>query len=354
MAAGEVDKLLQRAWKALEAKRPVEAEAILRQGLEDFPAQPEITVTLAEVKLRQKLLAEARQVAETVLRQHPQHGQALYVLGETYRQEKKYDQAVDYLEAAVRAGRSWRFRRQLAQAYLDRGEAGKALEILERHLQEQPQDTAALRQYVYALKKQGGKEAALERLSVYLAEHGEDKEAYRSYVRLLTEAWPPEEIVREVGRLLRLPDRAANPHLHVIQAEALYRLDRYDEALEAATAALALAPDNTRAQKWAGLSLYRLQRYADATKYLTAFLAADPEDNVAHNTLRTCYKETGDVAAGLAFLYSLTERFPDVGSLWHQIRLMKQVAGSEPAPEKGSVKARPTRRGRKRPGDRPE
>lgn len=334
MAADKVKKLVQQAWEALEARKFVEAEAILRQGLEDFPAHPGVMVTLAEVKLRQKHLAEARQLAEAVLRQYPQNGQALFVLGEICRLEKKHAQAVDYLEAAVRAGRNWRFRRQLAQAYLDRGEVSKALEILERHLEEQPQDTAAMRQYAYVLKRQGGKKEALARLSAYLAEHGEDQEAYRLYVRLLTEARPPEQIVREVDRLLRLPDRAANPHLHVIKAEALYRLERYSEALEAAMAALALAPDNTPAQKWAGLSLYRLQRYAEAIKYLTAFLEADPEDNAVHNTLRACYKETGDLAAGLSFLYSLAERFPHSGSLWNQVRKMKRAA-AEPEFRKG-------------------
>ncbi|TDA67449.1 MAG: tetratricopeptide repeat protein [Clostridia bacterium] len=335
MAADKVEILVQQAWKALTAKKSAEAEAILRQGLEDFPGDQEIMATLAEVKLRQRHLAEAGQLAEAVLRQHPQHGQALYVLGEIHRQKKEYVQAVDYLEAAARASRSWRFRRQLAQVYLDMGEVASALEVLRRHLEEQPQDTAAQRQYAYALKKQGDKEEALEHLNVHLTEHGEDKEAYRAYVQLVTEGRPPEQVVREVSRLLRLPDRAANPHLHVIQADALYRLERYEEALQAAEAALALAPDNAKALKWAGLSLYRLQRYAEAIRYLTACLEAEPGDNVAHNTLRSCYKATGDLAAGLSFLYSLAERFPGVGSLWTQIRHMKQAAGAEPEAGKG-------------------
>jgi tetratricopeptide (TPR) repeat protein len=84
-------------------KKEVEALRILGDALKFAPANPQTLLITARIQLRRSNHPAAEQAARLVVREHPDHSEALTVLGQVLHETDLYEEALAVLERAVDA-----------------------------------------------------------------------------------------------------------------------------------------------------------------------------------------------------------------------------------------------------------
>ncbi|RME03061.1 MAG: hypothetical protein D6812_05540, partial [Deltaproteobacteria bacterium] len=93
--------ILRESFQLKGAGRFVEAEGVLRRGLEHYPASPVLTSALAGVLLLQDRLAEAETLAQEALFHDPDDIRALTVMGNIAFRRRNYPEAIRLFRHAL-------------------------------------------------------------------------------------------------------------------------------------------------------------------------------------------------------------------------------------------------------------
>lgn len=235
-------------------------------------------------------LAEAERRYAALLRETPDHAEALHLLGVIALQTGRAERGVELIGQAIRRDPA------LAQAH---NNFGHGLAMLGR-----PQEALASFDRALALLPDFA-DAHLNRASILLA-LGRAAEALPSYdaaIALLPD--PAEALVARGALLLGLGrakeaiadlDAAAARGLETLalqatRARALARLDRLEEALRAFERALALAPDDAGLWHDRGVVLGQRGQAAEALASFERAIALAPGFAAAHNSRRLALNE---------------------------------------------------------------
>jgi protein O-GlcNAc transferase len=220
----------------LELGRPEEALSRLRQAREKGSKRPDITFNLVRAELALNRPEDARQEAETAAKIFGADAAWRRAVGQLFLRYKQPGDAVVHLAEAVRLEpRSEEIRRQLAVAYLEAGDAARALPLLETA-------TGAEDHYLAA--------------SAYLV------------LRRLPEA--------DRESRLALEKEPRDPRYLLQRARIDQRVGRHLESLELLRQASQIEPNWAEPYYSAGVTLYLLHRYADARQSLDRALELDP------------------------------------------------------------------------------
>ena len=232
-----------------------------------------------------------------VLRQLPDHPDALHLLGLIAFHRGQHDAAVESIgRAAVLRGDIALYRNSLVSPLLALGRLEEA----------EAQSHAALRLAPDLAEAHGNLAVVLRRL-------GRDAEAEASYRAAL--ALKPDflDALRNYGNLLTAQERFAEAascfqaslrhqpgHLPSEQAlgSALHRLGRLDEAEASCRRALALAPEDPAGHYHLGIVLYGLNRLAEAEACHRAALRHQRDHQMAHYNLGHILLVTGRFEEG--------------------------------------------------------
>ena len=82
------EKLPDRIRSLKESRRYSEAEEVIQHELQKNPEQSFLKTSLADIRLRQGRLAEARILIDEVLAHDPQHPEALFLLGDLFIKQR--------------------------------------------------------------------------------------------------------------------------------------------------------------------------------------------------------------------------------------------------------------------------
>ena len=192
-------------------------------------------------------LDEARQVYDAVLGADPAHAQALHLLGVSCIQS---------------------------------GDLARGAELIERALEVQPDDSAALGNLATALNGLDRREQALDCADRAIALQPLDAAAHGNRGAALHALGRSAEALQSYDRAAALrPDQAK---AHFNRGVVLYALGRRDEAVDAHRRATLLQPALAEALRYAGRALRELGRWGEALEAYDAALTLRPGDAELH------------------------------------------------------------------------
>jgi tetratricopeptide (TPR) repeat protein len=232
----QADALYNLGVVLLELDRPQEALSRLRQARDQGSKRPDIAFNLVRAELAANQTENARREAENSAKSFGTDSAWRRDIGQLFLQYRQPGEAVVHLaEAARLEPGSKEIRRQLAAAYLEDGDAARALPLLESA-------TGAEDHYLAA--------------SAYLLLH-----------RL-------PEADRESQLAVEMEHR--DPRYLLQRARIDQRVGRHLESLELLRQASQIEPNWAEPYYSAGVTLYLLHRYADARQSLDRALELDP------------------------------------------------------------------------------
>jgi protein O-GlcNAc transferase len=242
------------------------------------PQSPDIATTFQKaVALHQQgQLGQAEPLYRAILKQAPDHFDALHLLGVIEYQRKNYEAAVELI------GRALQLNQNFASAYLN---IGLALTGLQRHaeaLANYDRVLALRPDHAEALKNRGNALFALKRYAEALASYDralalkpDHAEALISRGIALRGLQRHAEALASYDRALALKPDYAEAWNN--RGNALLDLKRHEEALASYDRALALKPDHAEALNNRGNALHELKRHAEALVSLDHALALKPD-----------------------------------------------------------------------------
>jgi len=321
-----IGEILFRAASLRRERQWAAAQQLLVEALEKYPDEPRLLAALGQVYLRRNKLLEAVTVAEQLLDINPRDPAGLAIKGEVFLEQKAYEKAAEYLQAAYELKRQDRYLNKLIETLLARGEERRALDICRRRLAEKD-DLAGKKMLARVLAKTNNQDEARELYEEIVRQDPGDKFSYRQLMALKTGGQESGKAAEEVGRLLKIPRRADNPQLHALQGKELYRAGEYKKALSAYQKARDLEPDNIYFTTQIGFCYYRLRMYEKAIAEFKRVLEKTPGDNYCINTIISCYRYLERLPEAAEYFQQLAQKYPSYGVLWGKARKLKREAG---------------------------
>lgn len=259
-------------------------------------------------------LAEAEAIYRGILKKNPDSADANHLLGVIRCQEKRYAEALPYLERAV----------SLAPTFAEaRQNLGKALRQLKRHddaaaqmaeaARLMPESAEALTDYGNTLRRQGKAQEAEAALRRALALAPDHMPAWLGLAESLRESRPEESALAYRRAIDLAPDNAvAWNNLGTLTKE---RGDT-DGARAALEKAVAIKPDFAEAWNNLGNLLLDIGESEAAIARYREAIRLKPELHEAHNNLGNALKEHGDTAAAIAAYEEAVRIRPDFAEGW--------------------------------------
>ena len=220
-----------------ELRRPAEALVRFQRARALSSKRPDVTFNIVRAELETGKVLAARAEAEDSANQFGSDPQWCAAMGQLFLQKDHPEDAVPYLERALRSRPDLpELRHQLAVAYL---QSGKADEVLLTIAQAKTSDDYYLRASAYYLSHRF-----------------------------------PEADAESAVALDLAPD---SPQVLVLRTRVLQRAGNQDEALKMAQKAITLAPNWDQPYYLAGVSSYLLRLYEEAAKDLAKALELNPK-----------------------------------------------------------------------------
>jgi len=177
--APKAQKSLSKAIEALRSNKPSDARSQLETAYYIAPASAEVNYVYGVYSMQTGNRAQAEIYWTKTLELHPKHFRALISLSEALVDDSKLSEALVYLDRAVKVEpSSWRARAVYAEAYLRHGSPDEAIQQAERALQLGRGQAVVVKRYLAAaLAKRGEKDKAIDVLQKYVEERPADMDA---------------------------------------------------------------------------------------------------------------------------------------------------------------------------------
>ncbi|QIE22006.1 Photosystem I assembly protein Ycf3 [Caballeronia sp. SBC1] len=226
-------------------------------------------------------MAEAESGYRAILKEHPDHVDALHYLGVLLHQRGDNEGAAKWLDRALglapHGSACWSNRGLVAAAL---GDLPHAVECYERALAIDPAFANARNNLGTALQKQGRFDESIEQLQTLLAQDPDFIDARLNLGSTLASAKRYDEALAAYRETLARDP--SNFHAHFGEGNALRELKRFDESVASLRRALALKPDHFEANVNLGTTLGLCGKFVEAeAQYRRALtLRDDPQIHV--------------------------------------------------------------------------
>ena len=325
----QVKDILSKAIQLKKNNKYTEAKKLLRETLDAYPDNRYIKASLADTLSRTGELEEALQLSDEVLNQKPGDSRALTVKGNVYFNKRDYDKALEFFEQARVNNDSNYLISRLIRTHIKLEEYDEALNICQKKLDEEPDNTSFQKLMGSIYEKKGETEMAAQYYDKYLDKNPDDEFAYKEKLKLKMKDKDPKKAVKELKTLLKVGSRSDNVFLHHLLAEKLEKLDRYEEAFQEYEKSLEIEPGNDFAVKQAGFSLYKMENYEKSLDYLKEAFRNDPSDYYVKATLVKIFKNTGKIQEGIDFFKEIINNNQGFNKLWGTVKKLSKELGDK-------------------------
>lgn len=244
-------------------------------------------------------LAEAASIYREILRSHPDHPDALHLLGVFSRQTGDPGTAVALIEKAIQLNADhWAYHENLGVAFQDQGKFAEAIRCYHKALQLQPGVARIHNSLGSALHGLGQLPEAVSHYQRAISLQPDFADAHFNWGRAYQEMGQPAAAIRCYQKSIEIEPAYAQAYLnmgvvHQTQGEL-------DDAIENYRLAISRQPDWADAHNNLGAAY--LQR-GDLNKAVASFetvLVISPQSAQAHYNLANALKETGRMPQALA------------------------------------------------------
>jgi tetratricopeptide (TPR) repeat protein len=325
------EKLPDRIRSLKESRKYSEAEEVIQHELQQNPEQSFLKTSLADLRLRQGRLIEARILIDEVLAQDPQHPEALSVLGDLFIKQRSPQRALEcYRQAFARDPKPYVVLKT-ARAFKEMKLFDDALQELEKVLVAKPKSLPFLKEKAFILNRMKRFDQALETLEWIKAISPDDAFVQKEILRLRSRGRPETQVVKELQAVVGMESRKDDAQLHGLLGQRLKRAGMVKEATVEYKRASNLEPHNPYFLKQQGFCYYREKDYEQAIRCLKEAFQKDPSDYVVLKTLERSYEARGDIGAYLTLLEETLLQHPEQKSLHGTIRRVRtRLNGSSP------------------------
>ena len=314
----------ERARDLAKAGGLEEAEQELKEAVAEDPGHPLPRASLAGIYLRRNRLAEARLLAEAILRETPHYFRALSLLGEILLRENRPEEALDCFRQAAGTAAGSYLSGRMAKTLRILKRPAEALEILDAGLQKDPQDARLLKEKAHSLKDLGREPEALEVYEKLRLIAPADEFVRREVIRLRAAGRDEQAVLAELKKVANLSFEKTNPQIRGLYAQRLKEAGQHAEAAEAYHEAWQLQPENYYFLKMEGYCRKDLGDSVGAIACLSQAFREDPDDYYLKTALRKLYLSSGKAAEFISLLEELVERYPEKKKLLGTLKSLRK------------------------------
>ena len=294
----------------LNLKRPQQAETVFTQGLEHAPESHFGHFYQGKALENQEKRVEAKEAYRRAINRAKQFEPAYQALLKLHEFDEDLQAAIQlYHEFEVSVTpRDNTFRKDFVRFLVKQKDYGQALDILEQMIVDDPQDVKLQIQRALVYVEMQEPHRAVTELKGILQAHPSELRV-RDYLGWLYEQIDDVEKALDTYRTnIDLDSTFYDSRLHL--GILLYRLTRYDEAVQHLTRAAGLKPGDSEVHLLLGLSYLQANEFERATSAFEKGLEYHPNDE--------------DLRFNLGAAYDKLDRFPDV------VREMEAVLALNP------------------------
>ena len=305
-------------------------EAILEfeKSLESKPDDAFALSHLAHIYLQQGKLEEASRFIDRSLKVNPSNPFVHGIKGEILFQEGNMVEAAAVFEEVLNLKSDDTYAHsKLGVIYRKQGKMQEAMSILNRGLEISP-DNPSLHHAlgdVYAWL--GNDEEAVAEYQKAIDLDPEDEYAFRGLLSSKGKGRDAKSMISQLQKVLKIPSRRQNAHLHALLARYLKQDEQYEAAAAEFRESLKLQPRSLYFQTQLAFCYSRLELFPRVIKLLEPIHRAKPRDPIITRALSKAYSGVGRIEDARKLLIDILYIYPNNRSL----RLALMELGKERA-----------------------
>ncbi|GBC77227.1 Beta-barrel assembly-enhancing protease [bacterium HR08] len=302
-----------------------EALQVYREALDRDPSNSELRINYAEALIFSGRYDEAIEILQRILTEQPRNLEALRLTAQAHRRAGRRAEAIQTLKRALTDSapdESLNVRFVLAQTYEEVGQVDEAIATYEEILKALLAPDGAVPE-----RHREAVEMVLTNMALAYRHAGRREEAFRIFERMrrvLGERSPRADLLivdtfreeRDFEAMLAHAQEAARRYpqerrFRLLQAQALGRLGRLEEALRLLDGLLTGLSEDIEVLSTKALVLSEAERYAEAEAVVQEALRRDPRNNGLLIQLSLIQERLGRFAEAEATLRQVLERDAD-------------------------------------------
>jgi tetratricopeptide (TPR) repeat protein len=318
--ADDLAAKVDAAKAALQAGQPAEAEQICNDILKDHPAHREALYIMAAAQRYDRRPADALATTERLIaadpgygRAHQERGHALRALGRIEEATKSYQDAVAYNVGLLA---SWKMLAQLHTA-ASRAEAAEFARAQCAYLESLPPELQA----VVSLIQEHRLLMAERQVRAFLQQRGRNTEAMRllADIGIKFNSYDDAEFLLESCLVLE----PGNTNAHFDYVNLLHKRQKFGEALDQAEALRGKAPHNPQFELLYANQALAVGQFDEALGLYAKAIERNPENPTLHLSVGHALKTVGQQAEAIAAYRDAYGVRPDFGDAYWSLANLK-------------------------------
>lgn len=324
-----VKNLVNKARKTRQNGEINKAREMLEKGLDQYPENNYLKVSLADIYLYLDLLADAELLADEVLKERPDYALALTVKGSLMAKKNNYQHALEFFKQSLEARDSSYTVSKIIDMYIKLEEYEQALSLCQERLEQEPDNRYLLQKKGRIYEMMNKVKDATRIYEDYLVEDPGNGFAYKKKIKLKLADKEPAEKIKEIKQLIKYGKDKYQAELYSLLAENLVKIDKLKEAVTAYKGALQIKPGDQYLLKQIGFTLYKMDKDKEALPYLKKVFENEPNNNYLKRTLPAIYKKLGREREGQKFIINIINSKSGYENLWGLVNSLSKKDGQK-------------------------
>lgn len=311
-----------------------EAIAEFEKELESKPDDAFVMSHLAHIYLLLDKVEESSRLIDISLKLDPGNPFAHGVKGEILFKEGNMEEAAIVFEEILNLKSDDTYAHsKLGVIYRKQGRMKEAESVLERGLEINPEDPALHHALGDVYAWLGKDENALAEYQRAVDLDPEDQYAFRGLVSSKTRGRDIKTMISQLQKILKIPSRRQNAHLHALLAQHLKQDKQYEAAAEELREAVRLQPRSLYFQIQLAFCYSKLNQYPRVIELLEPAYRVRPRDPLIAEALAKAYTGEGRIEDARKLLIDILYIYPNNRSLRAALMKLKKPKPSQPLTE---------------------
>jgi tetratricopeptide (TPR) repeat protein len=324
-----------------------EAIAEFEKAIESNPDDHFSLSHLAHIYYQQGKFENASRLIDDSLKLNPSNPFAHSVKGEILFAEGRMEESATIFGEILNLKPDDTYAHgKLGVIYRKQGRMKEAISIIERGLEIDPDDPSLHHALGDVYAWQDKDEEAIEEYQKAIELDPEDKYAFRRLLSSKSRGRNAEAVISQLQKVLKIPSRRQNPHLHALLASYLKREKRYEEAIDEFGEAVRLHPNSQYFRIQLAFCYSKLGQYNKVIELLEPIHKFRSTDPIITRALAKAYEEVDRISDARKLLIDILYEYPNDHSL--RSALMKlgksKPSHSESEKENGKQNSHQTHR----------